>query len=57
MISSSIYYTTALLVTKHTVVVCADLWGKELHRQVGMGIAVTSGVMIVHWPEMLEMWV
>ena len=25
------------------VVVCTDLWSKELHRQVGVGIVVTSG--------------
>ena len=25
------------------IVVCTDLWGKELHRQVGVGIVVTSG--------------
>ena len=34
------------------VVVCADLSGKELHRQVSVGIMVTSGslhdVMVAH---------
>ena len=25
------------------VVVCTNLWGKDLHRQVGVGIVVTSG--------------
>ena len=30
--------------TKHnSVIVCTGLWGKELHRQVCMGIVVTSG--------------
>ena len=28
---------------RNIVVVCIDLWGKELHRQVGVGIVVTSG--------------
>ena len=43
-----------------TVVVCTDLWDKELHTQVGVGIVVTSGslcgVMVAHWPRMPEMW-
>ena len=43
------------------VVVCTDLSGKELYRQVGMGMVVTSGglpgVMEAHWPGMPEMWV
>ena len=26
-----------------SVVVCTDLWGKELHRQLGMKIVVTPG--------------
>ena len=38
------------------VIVCTDLWGKELHRQAGVGIVVTSGslsgVMVAHWPGM-----
>ena len=36
------------------VAVCTDLWGKEMHRQVGVGTMVTSGslrgVMVAHWP-------
>ena len=44
-----------------SVVVCTDLKGKELHRQVGVDIEVVSvslhGVMIAHWPRMPEMWV
>ena len=44
-----------------SVVVCTDLWGKELHRQVSVGIMVTSGnlhgVILSHWPRMPEMWV
>ena len=43
------------------VVVLTDLWGKELHRQVCVGIVVMServhGVMVAHWPGMPEMWV
>ena len=39
---------------KKCVVVCAGLWGKELHSQVGVGIVVTSerlhGGMVAHWP-------
>ena len=41
------------------VVVCTGLRGKELHREVGMGIVVTSGSlcgeMVAHWPRMQEM--
>ena len=44
-----------------SVVVCTDLGGNELQRQVGMGIVVTSGnlngVMVAHWPGMQEIWV
>ena len=40
---------------------CIDIRGKELDRQVGVSIVVTSGslcgVMIEHEPEMPEMWV
>ena len=43
------------------MVVCADLWGKELHRQVGVGMMVTSGslrgAMVAHWLGMPEMLV
>ena len=43
------------------VLVCTDLGSKQLHRQVGMGIEVTSenlhGVMVAHWPRMSEMWI
>ena len=43
-----------------SVIVCTDLWGKELHKQVHMGIVVTSGslcgVMVAQWPGMPEMW-
>ena len=42
-------------------VVCTDLWGKELHRPVGVGMVMTSGslhgVMVAQWPGMPEMWV
>ena len=42
-----------------SVVVCTGLWGKELHRQVGMGIVVTAGslhgeIVVAHWPGMPE---
>ena len=39
------------------VVVCTDLWGKELHRQIGVGIVVTSGRnwMLAHRPGMPDM--
>ena len=44
-----------------SVVVCTDLWGKELHRQACVAIVVTSGrihgVMVAHWPGMPEVWV
>ena len=30
-----------------SVVVFADLWGRELHRQVGVGIVVIQGVYVV----------
>ena len=44
-----------------SVVVCTDIRGNKLHRQMGVGIVVTSGnqhgVMIAHWPGMSEMWV
>ena len=41
---------------------CTDLWGRELHRQVGIGIAVMSGrlhgVTVAHWPGIPpEMWI
>ena len=40
---------------------CTNLWGKEPHRQVGVGIVIKSrrpcGVMVAHWPGMSEMWV
>ena len=43
------------------MVICTDLCGKELHKQVGMAIGVTSeslhDVMVAHWPRMPEMWV
>ena len=43
------------------IVVCTDLWGKELHSQVGGGIVVISeslcGAMVAHWPGMSEIWV
>ena len=29
-----------------SIVVCTDLQGKESHRQVGVGIVVTSSVMV-----------
>ena len=41
-------------VRHNIVVVCTDLGGKELHRQVGVAIVVASGsmrgVMVTHWP-------
>ena len=41
------------------VVFCTDLRGKELHRQVDMGIVMTSGdlhgVIVAHGPGMPEM--
>ena len=44
-----------------SVVVCTDLWGKELHRQVGVGMVVTSGSLpgeiVAHWHGKLETWV
>ena len=37
----------------NTIIVCTDLSGKELHRQVGVGIVMTSGslcgVMVEQW--------
>ena len=43
------------------VVVFTDLLGKEPHRQVDVGIVVTSGslcgVMVAHWPGMPGIWV
>ena len=43
------------------VVICTDLSGKELHRQVGIGIVVTTeslcGAMVARWARMPEMWV
>ena len=48
-------------ISEMSVVVCTDLCGKALHRQVGVGIVVTSGslrcVMVAHWPGMPEIWV
>ena len=42
-----------------SVVVCTDLLGKELHRQVSEGIVVTlgslHGVMVAHWPIIPDM--
>ena len=38
-----ILYVDAAIVVDGIVVVCTDLSGKELHRQVGVGILVTSG--------------
>ena len=44
-----------------SVVGYTDLSGKELHKQVGVGIVVTSGslhgVMVTHWSGIPEMWV
>ena len=28
-----------------SVVICTDLWGKELHRQIGVGMVVISGIL------------
>ena len=43
------------------LVVSTDLWGMELHRQVDVGMVVTSGslhgVMVAYWPVMPAMWV
>ena len=36
-------HSTTVLMYVGTVVVCTDLWGKEPHKQVGMGMLVTSG--------------
>ena len=36
-------YTTCLPLWYGYVVVCTDLWGKELYRQAGVGIVMTSG--------------
>ena len=36
------------------VVVCTDLSGKELHRQVGMGTVMTSGIL--HGIYLCELW-
>ena len=44
-----------------TLVVCTDLSCKELHRQVDMGVVMTTGslcgVMVAHWPRMPDIWV
>ena len=42
-------------------IVCIDLWGKELHKQVYVDIVVIPGslcgVMVAHLPGIPEMWV
>ena len=41
-----------------SVLGCADISGKELHRQVGVSIVVTlghlHGIMVAYWPGMTE---
>ena len=44
-----------------SVVVCTELWGKELYRQVGVGIVVISGslcdAVLAQWLGMPGTWV
>ena len=44
-----------------SIIVCADLWVKVLHRQLGMSIVVRSGnlcgVMVAYWPGIPEIFV
>ena len=56
-----------LTIKRHTIPAgtgvtgCTDLSGKELYRQVGLGIVGTSGslrgIMVACWPKMPEVWI
>ena len=56
-----VFFNCATIIIHCATVAINYATGKEMHRQVGVDIVVTSGsfhdVMVAHWPRMPEIWV